>query len=87
MYYHKAFDIIHSYTVECGYFSPTKLNAYSSLKDVSLMSMGDYQYTADWEKVSMKEYSPESYMLMGKSILITILDLFHMNPFSRVTLG
>ncbi len=28
VYYHSLFKMIHSYTVECGYFSPTKLNPY-----------------------------------------------------------
>jgi hypothetical protein len=26
-------------------------------------------------------------MLMGKSILITVLDLFHLNPYSRINLS
>lgn len=33
----------------------------------------------------MKQYTPDSYMFMGKSLLIAILDLFHMNPYSRIS--
>ena len=36
-----------------------------------------------WEKCNSRYYNPESYMLMGKSILITMLDLFHLNPYTR----
>jgi hypothetical protein len=28
VHYYKQFKMIHSFTVECGYFAPTKLNKY-----------------------------------------------------------
>jgi len=31
----------------------------------------------------MEEYSPKQYKLLGKMLLVTLLDLFHLNPFSR----
>ncbi len=32
----------------------------------------------------MREYTPESYMMLGKSLLISIIDLFHINPYTRI---
>ena len=43
-----------------------------------------YSYTSDWETCSLDEYNPESYMLLGKALLVSLLDLFQINPFSRL---
>lgn len=83
VHYFKKFNLIHSYTVECGYFAPTKLNKYPPQRE--FIQGSDYVCTEDWEKISMNQYTPESYMFMGKSLLISILDLFHVNPYSRIS--
>ena len=46
-----------------------------------------YGYTSDWENCTLGEYHPESYMLLGKSILVSILDLFQINPYSKAVLA
>ena len=83
VYVHRLFNLIHSYTVECGYFAPGKLNPLIPV-DPKRINSGDYCYVEEWEKCAKKIYKPESYMLMGKSILVTILDLFHLNPYTRI---
>ena len=56
VYYHKKFKIIHSYTVECGYFYPNKLNPLNEY--LSMDSTEGYSYTSDWENCSLDEYHP-----------------------------
>lgn len=44
---HKLFNIVHSYTVECGYFAPNRINPLIPLKDIA--NSGQYGYENDWE--------------------------------------
>lgn len=83
VYYHRKFNMIHSYTVECGYFGPTKLNPFPPMREHPIPG-SDYECTRDWEEVSKGEYSPNSYKMLGKSLLISIIDLFHINPYTRI---
>jgi len=47
VFYYNLFKFIHSYTVECGYFAPTKLNPFPPQRGLALPG-SDYTYTADW---------------------------------------
>jgi cytosolic carboxypeptidase protein 5 len=51
VYYHKRFKLLHSYTVECGYFYPHKLNSFQ--KCTSMAVPNEFGLTSDWEDCSL----------------------------------
>lgn len=48
VYIHKLFNLIHSYTVECGYFTPGKLKKLAEIEGNAGLSTHHYQYTSEW---------------------------------------
>ena len=57
VYAHKLFNIVHSYTVECGYFTPGSLHNLEPINANSALT-GDYMYVNSWEKCNEKFYDP-----------------------------
>ena len=47
VYVHKLFNLIHSYTVECGYFAPGKINPLIDIDPSRVMS-DQYCYVDSW---------------------------------------
>ena len=57
VFVHRLFNMIHSYTVECGYFAPGKLNPLIEI-DPNRINSGEYHYVDSWENCSTKKYKP-----------------------------
>jgi hypothetical protein len=83
---------IYSYTMECGY---TYSNYLNQLEPVSNMHRKHDKLgiiTEDLDNIKGPYYSGKkisfftirSYQNLGRCILISILDLFDKNPFSRI---
>lgn len=81
---YRRFNIIHSYTLECGFHTPNTLNILPAPKDPQLKYLGEYKYTEVFETEQNQFYTPVSYMNLGKAILISLLDVFDKNPYSRI---
>lgn len=44
---HRQFDIVHSYTVECGYFAPGNLHRLEPINKNTILNP-DYTYVDSW---------------------------------------
>ncbi|EAR85016.2 zinc carboxypeptidase family protein (macronuclear) [Tetrahymena thermophila SB210] len=91
---HQITKIIHAYTLECGFHQATQLNylppasnAEFKINDV----LGfDYDPAEDNQSEIYKGkkeppvFVPILYQDVGKAILVTILDIFEKNPYSRI---
>lgn len=51
VFVHRLFNMIHSYTVECGYFAAEKFRPLIEV-DKNIIISGNYSYVDDWEKCS-----------------------------------
>lgn len=47
---YKTFNIVHSYTLECGFHTPNELNIQPPPKDTHLKFEGNYGYSDVYEK-------------------------------------
>lgn len=47
VFVHRLFNMIHSYTVECGYFAPGKFSPLIGV-DQNAIIPGNYSYVDDW---------------------------------------
>lgn len=95
MVFHRQLNVIYSYTMECGYTISSYFNELSPLSNphrkVDKLSI----IHSDMDNVKSPCYSNDkkryltirSYENLGKSILVSILDLFDLNPYSRLPNG
>ncbi|KAK9505199.1 hypothetical protein O3M35_009303 [Rhynocoris fuscipes] len=75
---YKATGLIRSYTLECNYNTGKKLNHLPPLPSII-----DKKSTP--HPVHPPKYTPAIYEEMGRQILIAVLDLNNLNPWSRIT--
>ena len=83
---------IYAYTVECGYTCSNYLNDLSPLTNAHRKYEKLGIIHDDLDNIKSSYYSNKkvcyftirSYHNLGKSILISILDLFEKNPYSRI---
>jgi cytosolic carboxypeptidase protein 5 len=75
---HTATGLIHSYTLECNYNCGKILN--------HVPPAANHQGRASPERlpVSPPKYVPEDWAEVGRGVLCSLLDLFDLNPWSRV---
>jgi hypothetical protein len=83
IFMYKKFNIVHSYTVECGFHTPNILNTLPLPKDPNA-TYGQYKYTEVFENEKDQFYTPQSYMNLGKAVLVSLLDVFDKDPYTRV---
>ena len=71
--------LVHSYTLECNYNTGKALNHVPA-------AQGGHQGRASPERTvtSPPKYAPEHWMEVGRAVLVALLDLREMNPWSRV---
>lgn len=88
---HKTAGIIHSYSLECGLISSNTLNY---LPDPPNKAFTHAQYGLIEDEMENNEnplfeaesplYTQEMYQNVGKALMVSILDTFDKNPYSRV---
>jgi|JI6StandDraft_1071083.scaffolds.fasta_scaffold04024_11 hypothetical protein len=83
VFMYKKFNIVHSYTLECGFHTPNVLNTLPAPREPNIC-YGQYRYTEVFENERDQFYTPQSYMNLGKAMLVSLLDVFDRNPYTRV---
>ncbi|KAL4440863.1 hypothetical protein ABPG74_013844 [Tetrahymena malaccensis] len=91
---HQITKIIHAYTLECGFHQANQLNQLPSVSNAEFKIndvLGfDYDPAEDNQSEIYKGkkdpplFVPILYQDVGKAILVTILDIFEKNPYSRI---
>ena len=71
--------LVHSYTLECNYNTGKALNHVPA-------AHGGHQGRASPERTvtSPPKYGPEHWMEVGRAVLVALLDMKELNPWSRV---
>jgi cytosolic carboxypeptidase protein 5 len=72
-------NIVHSYTLECGY------HVYSSLNPVALLPK--HSTPLEEEQLGPGEvrfFTPDIYANLGRNLLVSILDVWQRNSWSRI---
>ncbi|KAL4490339.1 hypothetical protein ABPG72_004378 [Tetrahymena utriculariae] len=91
---HQITKIIHAYTLECGFHQANQLNYLPPVSNAEFKindALGfDYDPAEDNQSEIYKgkkdppAFVPILYQDVGKAILVTILDIFEKNPYSRI---
>lgn len=90
---HKAANIIHSYSLECGIIAPNHINEVCAPvnrefrvtdKGFVVDAMEEGQIEGERLFDNSVVFSEDSYRNLGKNLLVSILDVFDKNPYSRV---
>mmetsp|Transcript_4295 Transcript_4295/g.5472 ORF Transcript_4295/g.5472 Transcript_4295/m.5472 type:complete len:692 (+) Transcript_4295:164-2239(+) len=75
---HKATGMIHSYTLECNYNTGKVLNHVPAAQNCQGRASPERQ------KTGPPKYTIEDWAEVGRGVLASLLDLFDLNPWSRV---
>jgi hypothetical protein len=81
---HRLSGIIYSYTIECGMFSNRSLATAPPLSNRLFYPKGFKPPEDPGPCDSPRMQVPEDYQELGTAILISILDTFERNPYSRL---
>ena len=90
---HKEANIIHSYSLECGIISAINFNTIPEPSNTDFRADGkgflpEEIEGSDYEGIKMADssvlFTQDSYRNLGKNLLVSILDVFDKNPYSRV---
>lgn len=86
------FKLVHAYTLECGYTSSGYLNEIGPIENGHRKFDKHSVQNDELENIKSPYYNSKknihftirSYENLGKNILVSILDLFQLNPASRL---
>lgn len=93
---YKQFNLIHSYTLELGYHSPITMDALAEPVNLDVpfsKKLPQYRFMQDpienrfspyYTNDVKPRFTIESYENMGKTVCLSILDIFNVNHYSRI---
>jgi hypothetical protein len=91
---YKQANLIHSYTLECGFHQATQIPELADAINSDLVVLERYRLEYDMYDDNAHEiyrdpanppfFTPDNYRNVGKNALVSILDIFEKNPYSRI---
>ena len=80
--FYKSIGLTHSYTVESSYYIPRSLHVIPPL--VNMKTARKCPEISGIEKYLVSVYNRNMFMDVGAAILASVMDIYKMNPLSRV---
>ena len=79
---HRLAGVIHSYSLECGIIAATRPNAVPGAPNREF-GIGEKGLVEE-ERTEPGMFDEEAYRRLGKSMLVSVLDVFDKNPYNRI---